>query len=154
MWAEHRQLKDRRSSPTGCLGRYTLTGRRKIARRNSESVNYYVDRYERRYLLMIGLILVLGILDCGLSLKIHQWGGSEINLLAAGLIKNSPILLLFIKLGLTSIGLTFLLFHKNFKVFGVLRAGDVIYFILAVYLVLNFYQLYAVLSINKIMTVS
>jgi hypothetical protein len=152
MWAERRDLKDRRSGPTRCLGRYTLKGRRRAARRDKESSNYYVDRYEPRYLLIIGLILALCVLDCALSYKIRDWGGSEVNRLAAGLIHGSPVRLLLLKLGLTSTGLSFLLFHKNFKLLGWIRAGDVIAFILAVYLVLSFYEVFAVLSISRILT--
>jgi len=152
MWAEHRELKDRRSHPTRCLSRYTLLGRRRAARRDEESRNYYVDRYEPRYLLLIGLILVLCVLDCALSYKIHDWGGSEVNWLAAGLIHGSPVRLLLLKLGVTLTGLVFLLLHKNFRLFGRIRTGDVIVFVLAVYLVLSFYEVFAVLSITTILT--
>jgi hypothetical protein len=100
---------------------------------------------------MIGLILALCVLDVGLSYKIHGWGGSEINRLAAGLIHGSPVLLLIFKLGLTSTGLAFLLLHKNFKLLGRVRAGDVIAFVLAVYLALSSYEVYAVLSISRIL---
>jgi hypothetical protein len=152
MWAEHRALKDRRSRPTRCLGRYTLKGRRKAARRDNESDNYYVDRYETRNLLLIGLILALCVLDYALSYKILSWGGSEINRLAAGLIDGSRAVLFLFKFGLTSIGLVFLLLHKNFKLLGLVRAGDVIAFILAIYLMLSFYEVFAVLSISRILT--
>ena len=150
--AERRGQKDRRSCPTKCLSRYTLKGRRRAARRDSEAANYYVDRYERRYVLMIGVIFVLCVLDCGMSVRIHQWGGAEINRLAAGLILSRPVLLLIIKLGLTSGGLVFLLLHKNFKLLRWVRAGDVIAFVLAVYLALCSYEVYAVLLINRILT--
>jgi hypothetical protein len=152
MWADRRELTDRRSGPTRCLSRFTLKGRRRAARRDKESSNYYVDRYEPRHLLLIGLILVLCILDWVLSYKIHSWGGSEVNRLAVGLIQGSPVQLLLLKLGLTSTGLIFLLLHKNFKLLGWIRTGDVIAFILAVYLVLSFYEVFAVLSISRILT--
>jgi hypothetical protein len=149
--AERRGLKDRRSGPTRCLSRYTLTGRRRAARRESEAADCYTDRYELRYPLMIGIILVLCVLDYGMSVRIHQWGGAEINRLAAGLIHGSPVRLLMFKLGLTSTGLVFLLLHKNFKLLGWVRAGDVIAFVLAVYLALCSYEVYAVLFINRIL---
>ncbi len=150
--AERRGPKDRRARPTRCLSRYTLTGRRRAARRDSEAADYYVDGCEVRYLLMIGFILILCVLDCALSVRIHQWGGAEINRLAAGLIQGSPVRLLVFKLGLTSAGLVFLLLHKNFKLLGWVRAGDVIAFVLAVYLVLCSYEVCAVLSIGRILT--
>jgi hypothetical protein len=151
MPAERRNLKDRRSTPTRCLSRYTFRGRRRAARRNKESRDYYVDRYEPLYLLMIGLILALCVFDCTLSYKIFGWGGSEINRLAAGLIQGSPLRLLLFKLGLTATGLSILLFHKNFKLLGLIRARDVIAFVFAVYLVLSFYEVFSVLSISRIL---
>jgi hypothetical protein len=152
MQAELREQKDRRTRPTQCLSRFTLRGRRRVARRDRENANYYVDRYEPRYLLMIGLILALCFLDIGLTYKIHGWGGSEVNRLAVGLIHGSPVRLLMLKLGVTSAGLIFLLLHKNFKLLGWIRAGDLIAFFLAVYLALSFYEVYAVLSISRILT--
>jgi hypothetical protein len=150
--AERRGRKDRRACPTKCLSRYTLTGRRRAARRHSEGSDYYVDRLEPRHVLMIALIFVLCLLDCGMSIRIHQWGGAEINQLAAGLIHGGPVRLLVFKLGLTGAGLAFLLLHKNFKLLGWVRAGDVIAFVLAVYLALCSYEVYAVLFINRILT--
>jgi hypothetical protein len=152
MVAENRELKDRRSRPTRCLSRYTLNGRRRAARRDEESSNYYVDRYETRHLLLIGLILVLCVLDWALTYKILSWGGAEVNWLAAGLILGSPVRLLLLKFGLTLPCLVFLLFHKNFKLFGWIRTGNVIVFVLAVYLVLGFYEVFSVLSISRILT--
>jgi hypothetical protein len=149
--ADRRGPKDRRACPTKCLSRYTLTGRRRAARRHSEASDYYVDRLELRHLLMIALIFVLCVLDCGMSVRIHQWGGSEINWLAAGLLHGSPVPLLMFKLGLTLSGLAFLLLHKNFKLLGLVRAGDVIGFVLAVYMALFGYEVYAVLSITRIL---
>jgi hypothetical protein len=151
MRAERRELEDRRSGPTRCLSRYTFKGRRRAARREHESRNYYVDQYETRYLLIIGLILALCFLDCAMSQKIHDLGGSELNRLAAGLIHGSPVRLLLLKLVLTSSGLVFLLFHKNFRLLGRIKAGDVIVAVLAVYLVLSFYEVFAVLSITRIL---
>jgi F0F1-type ATP synthase membrane subunit a len=47
--------------------------------------------------------------------------------------------------------LVFLLFHKNFRLLGRIKAGDVIVAVLAVYLVLSFYEVFAVLSITRIL---
>jgi hypothetical protein len=146
---EKRQLEDRRSRPTRFLSRYTLKGRRRKARRQNEAVNYYVDRYERRYLILIGLIMILCILDYFFSFKLFRLGGAEINLLMSNLFKNNRILLLFVKLGLTFFGLVFILFHKNFKVFGVLKTRVVIYYVFSLYLALILYEFYAYLALSK-----
>lgn len=131
------------------FSRYTLTGRRKKARRRSEAVNYYVDRYEWRHLIIIALIMIFCILDYWLSLKIFQWGGSELNLFMSDLVKSKRVLLVFVKLGITLIGLVFLLFHKNFKVFGVLKTHVVFYYIFSLYLALVVYEFYAFQAIRR-----
>lgn len=147
--AEKRQIKDRRSRPTPFLSRYTLVGRRRNARRQGEAVNYYVDRYEWRYLIMITLIMIFCLLDYWLSVKIFQWGGSELNLFMSNMVKSKRVLLAFVKLGITFAGLVFLLFHKNFKVFGVLKTYIVFYYIFTVYLALVLYEFYAFLAIRR-----
>jgi len=149
MLAEKRRAEDRRSRPTRFLSRYTLKGRRRKARRQNEAINYYVDRYELRYLILIGLIMILCILDYFFSFKLLRLGGIEINLLMSNLLKNKGILLLFIKLGLTFFGLVFILFHKNFKVFGVLKTRVVIYYVFSLYLALILYEFYAYLALSR-----
>jgi hypothetical protein len=149
MLAEKRRVEDRRSRPTRFLSRYTLKGRRRKARRQNEAVNYYVDRYELRYLILIGLIMILCFLDYFFSFKLLRLGGIEINLLMSNLLKNKGILLLFVKLGLTFFGLVFILFHKNFKVFGVLKTRAVIYYVFSLYLALILYEFYAYLALSK-----
>ena len=147
--SENRQLKDRRSRPTRFISRYTLTGRRRKARRQAEANNYYVDKFESRYLIMIGLVMIFCILDYRLSFKIFQKGGSELNVLISSVLINKRALLLVVKLGLTLICLLFILFHKNFKVFGRLKARVLIYYVFSVYLVLIFYEFYSLVLITK-----
>jgi len=92
--------------------------------------------------------MIMCVLDFGLTFKLHQWGGSEVNWLMADLLEGKPILLSLMKLGLTLICLIFLIFHKNFRVLGLFRTGDAIYIIFAVYLILTSYELYGMLSVR------
>ena len=146
---ENRQLKDRRARPTQFISRYILTGRRRRARRQDEAENYYVDKFESRYLIMTGLVIIFCILDYGLSFKIFQKGGSELNVIMSSLMVNKKALLLLVKLGLTLVCLVFILFHKNFKVFGLIRAHVLIYYVFSVYLVLILYEFYSLALIHK-----
>ena len=79
MGIERRYRLDQRRAPTRPLSRHSLRGRRKKARRQEEDTNYYVDRYEPRYLILISLILALCVLDAYLTLKIIDLGGRELN---------------------------------------------------------------------------
>jgi hypothetical protein len=129
-----------------------LTGRRRKARRRDEANNYYVDRFESRYLFLIGLVMLFCILDYGLSIKIFEKGGYELNVLMATLMNSKRILLLLVKLSLTLICLVFILFHKNFKVFGLIKAHVLIYYVFSVYFVLVLYEFYSLALINKFET--
>jgi hypothetical protein len=149
MSAENRLLKDRRSKPTRFISRYTLNGRRRNARRLDEANNYYVDKFESRYLIMVGLVMIFCIMDYGLSFKLFQKGGREMNVLMSSLITNNRVLLLLVKLGLTLICLLFILFHKNFKVFGLIKAHVLIYYVFSLYFVLVLYEVYSLAMIIK-----
>jgi len=98
---------------------------------------------------MIGLVMIFCILDYGLSFKIFQRGGSELNLFMATLLNSKKALLLLVKLGLTSICLVFILLHKNFKVFGLIKAHVLIYYVFSVYFVLVVYEFYSLALIRK-----
>jgi len=142
-------MKDRRSRPTRFISRYTLIGRRRKARRQDEGNNYYVDKFESRYLIMVGLVMIFCILDYSLSFKIFDKGGAELNVLMATLMANGRVLLLLVKLCLTLICLVFILLHKNFKVFGLIKAHALIYYVFSVYFVLVLYEIYSLALIIK-----
>jgi len=142
-------MKDRRSRPTRFISRYTLIGRRRKARRQDEANNYYVDKFDSRYLIMVGLVMIFCILDYSLSFKIFEKGGAELNVLMATFMANGRILLLLVKLCLTLICLVFILLHKNFKVFGLIKAHVLIYYVFSVYFVLVLYEIYSLALIIK-----
>lgn len=142
-------MKDRRSKPTRFISRYTLIGRRRKARRQDEANNYYVDKFESRYLIMVGLVMIFCIMDYGLSFKIFEKGGAELNVLMAAFMANGRVLLLLVKLCLTLICLVFILLHKNFKVFGLIKAHVLIYYVFSVYFVLVLYEVYSLALIIK-----
>jgi hypothetical protein len=98
---------------------------------------------------MIGLVMIFCILDYGLSFKIFQRGGSELNVLMATLMNSKKALLPLIKLSLTLICLVFILFHKNFNVFGLIKARVLIYYVFSVYFVLVLYEFYSLALISK-----
>lgn len=147
---ERRQLKDRRLNPTKPICRYTLIGRRRKARRLSEANNYYVDKYEWRYLILIGLIIVFCILDSFFSFKIYQHGGHELNLVMSIFMKMNRAISLSSKFLITIVGSIFLLIHKNFKLFGFIKANVFIYLIFSVYFVLITYEFYSLVLIERV----
>ncbi len=140
MPSEKRQLLDRRESPTKPLGKYIFKGKRKKARRLNEDQNYYVDRYESRYLALVLSILLLCVLDAYFTLKIIHFGGEELNPLMIKYIERNPEWCLVLKYLVTVVSLVILLIHKNFLFFGKVKAGAVIYLIFFLYFILVFYE--------------
>jgi len=140
MLDEKRKQTDRRRTPTKPFSRHMIKGRRKQARRVEEDKNYYVDRYEPHYLVFVLLILVLCVLDAYLTLKILHYGGTELNPLMITFIERDPFGCLLVKYLITAICLVVILIHKNFIVFGKVRAYYFIYVIFFLYLVLVLYE--------------
>ena len=143
MTGERRATADQRRAPTKPVSVHSLGGRREKARRAGEERNYYVDRYEPRYLLLIGLILVLCVLDAYFTLKILELGGKEMNPFMSILLFKKPVLALTIKYLGTAVAVVFILVHKNFVVFRRLRVSDLIYVVFFVYLSVVAYEVIA-----------
>ncbi len=139
--SNRRRSGDRRRKPTPPISRYTFRGRRVHARRAGEDRNYYVDRYESRYLFIILGVLLLSILDAYLTLNLLRHGGIELNPIMNLLIRHDPVLFLCIKFGITGLGITFLLIHKNFHLFGHFPVARVIYLVFLGYLFLIAYEM-------------
>jgi len=133
MHSEKRAHSDRREIATKPFGRYTLRGRRKKLRRAEECQNYYVDRYNLRYLVLIASILILCFLDAYLTLLLLQIGGIELNPFMLYFIKKDVVLTMVVKYVMTASALIFILIHKNFKVFGWIEVKKLIYVIMTLY---------------------
>ena len=124
-----------------------FSGRRKKARRVEEGLNYYVDKYEKRDLLIAALIIFCCFLDIFLTNRIIKFGGSEFNALMRFLMEKGPYLAPIVKMGISLTCLFFLLIHKNFRLFKVIKIRSAIYFVLWVYFALMLYETYVCLKI-------
>ncbi len=150
MPVEKRHLKDRRLKPTRPLSRYTFVGRRQGTRRESEIDNYYVDRYESHLVILIGLIIVFCVLDVILSLRIERIGGEEWNSIMSFLMQKNQTLSVIFKIIITTVCAFFLLIHKNFKLFGFVKAPFFIYVIFTIYLILILYESFSLIILRQI----
>ena len=142
MQIEKRTHLDRRRSPTRPFSRYIFKGRRKHARRVLENWNYYVDRYEARYLALVLSIVVLCVFDAYFTLKIIHFGGKELNPLVIKFLDKFPELSLIMKYLVTVISLVIILVHKNFILFGRVKAFFFLYMIFFLYLLLVLYEVF------------
>jgi hypothetical protein len=144
---DRRQLPDRRIASTKSFSFYPVRGRRKRARRVEEGENYYVDRYELRYLFLIISILILCFLDAFLTVILLQLGAEELNPFMLIFIKKDLVLSMIVKYVITALSLICILIHKNFRIFRNLRVHSVIYFVLALYVVLVLFEFISYINI-------
>lgn len=140
MHTEKRNGTDRRKTPTRPFSRYIFKGKRRQARRKDEDQNYYVDRYDAKYLALVLSILLLCVFDAYFTLKILHSGGKELNPLMIRLLDKFPEMSLFVKYVITAISLIILLVHKNFVLFGKVKAYFFLYVIFSLYFLLVLYE--------------
>lgn len=123
------------------------------ARRDDEKVNYYVDRYNPHYLAVTCSILVLCVLDAYLTLTLIRYGGVELNPFMLGLMNKDIVFAMIVKYLLTAFCIIFFLIHKNFKVFGKLRIGALLYGVLMLYITLVFMEVLSILKVAEILNI-
>jgi hypothetical protein len=113
--AEHRHISDRRQRPTKLFSKYMFVGRRRQNRRKADpKYGYYVDRYSLRSVLAMFMIILLCAADAVFTIYHLNRGATEINpLMNFALSLGTPYFIIF-KYALTSVGVFFLLTHKNF----------------------------------------
>jgi hypothetical protein len=140
MQTERRKQPDRRGFPTRPFSKYIFKGRRRHARRKEEDKNYYVDRYDAKYLALVLSILVLCVFDAYFTLKIILYGGKELNPLMIKFLDRFPEMSLFMKYLVTVISLVILLVHKNFILFDKVKADFFLYVIFSLYFFLVLYE--------------
>jgi hypothetical protein len=143
---ERRSGVDRRRAPTTSL-RYFMYGGRRISGRRAEDRRrvQYFDRYSRAHLNLIVLILFLSVTDAFLTLFLIDHGAIEVNPIMAFYLEVGPYAFLFVKYGLTSLGLILLLLFSNFVLRPVrVRAGVLFYPLLAAFVGVVSWQIYLI----------
>lgn len=142
MQTDRRKEPDRRRLPTRPFSKFIFKGMRRHARREEEDYNYYVDRYDAKYLSLVLSILVLCVFDAYFTLKIIHYGGKELNPLMIKFLDKFPEMSLLVKYLVTAISLVILLVHKNFILFGKVKAYFFLYVIFSLYLLLVLYEVF------------
>ena len=115
--------------------------RRRGPRRFSDHRGYYVDWYEPRLLAVSLGILVLCCIDAWFTLTLLGDGAKEVNVLMDMLIQRDVNTFVHIKLGVTAVGLVYLVVHSSFRLRGLVLVRHVLYLLLGSYVLLFIYQL-------------
>jgi hypothetical protein len=133
--ADRRRLKDRRRRPTPMISRYLFIGSRRVNRRwEDRQGGYYVDRPCRELITLALLIILLGVLDAILTLKLLRAGGVELNPLMNLCLSWGWGYCLLLKFALTGLGLFVLVLHQNFfRMQRIVSSVGVFYGLLIIY---------------------
>ena len=119
--------------------------RRTIRRAEDRQRIFHVDHYGESLFAGIVFILFLSVLDAIFTLLLLQHGAVEINPVMAFYIDVGPYAFLAVKYGLTSLGVVFLLLFRNVVLKSLrIRAGALIYAVLAAFLGVVSWQLYLI----------
>lgn len=144
--ADRRSGEDRRGrSPLGWRSLLRGGRRETIRRAEDRQRAFYVDRYGASLFAAIVIILFLSVLDAILTLLLLQHGAVEINPVMAFYIDVGPYAFLAVKYGLTSLGVVLLLLCRNVVLKSLrIRAGVLIYVVLAAFLGVVSWQIYLI----------
>lgn len=105
------------------------------------------DWFHPQWLAAAMIILLLSSVDALLTLALIARGATEINPFMEPLVRGSGRSFAFWKLGLTSMGVVVLTMAARLRVFGGVSVGNLLYAVLAVYLVLVGYEISLLRSI-------
>jgi hypothetical protein len=113
--------EDRRQRPTPMISRYTLFGRRRRNRRDTDPRSYYyVDWIEGPYLRALVWVCIFIVLDSLSTLYIISRGGTEANPLMRWILERGTIMFLVSKLATAIVGFLLLAVHRFFPIARVL----------------------------------
>jgi hypothetical protein len=142
--SEGRQGSDRRRRPTPMFSRYTLFGRRRRNRRDTDpSHRYYVDWIDGHYRRALIAVVLFILFDSFSTLHIISKGGGEANPLMAMLLGLGAGWFVAIKIISALWAFILLAVHRFFPVARLLSAV-----LLAAYGMIVIYHLYLLLQIH------
>ena len=112
-----REREDRRQRPTPMVSRYTLFGRRRRNRRDTDpGSHYYVDWIEGPYLRALVCVCIFIVLDSLSTLYIISRGGTEVNPLMRWILERGTFVFLASKLATAIVGFLLLAVHRFFPI--------------------------------------
>ena len=127
-----------------------LVHRRRVVRRRDGDGDtaHYVDVHEP-YLFYVAVgALLLCVADAFFTMTlINFYGSTELNPVMDYFIKTDIKVFFILKFGLTSLGVIFLVMHKNFRLFNRISGYQILYASLIIYTLLVAYELFMLLVI-------
>jgi len=143
---ERRLRIERRRSVLRALWHGNFARRRHAPRRSNERHAVVTDWFHAQWLAVGIAILLLSVTDAILTLTLISHGAVEINPLMKPLVAGSGHSFGYWKVGLTAMGVTFLIVLARLRIFG-RGVGTLLYVVLAAYAVLISYELFLLRNI-------
>ena len=144
--AEQRQGQRRQTSWQTFHG--TLTkNRRKLARRDGDDLDAYIDWYGHLPLIAAVTIILLCFADAFLTTVLISQGAVELNVLMDWLIQRDIHLFAIVKMAVTGVALVVLVMHFNFRIYRYIAVRYVLYALVPIYSLLIYHELTMLASI-------
>ena len=148
--AQSRNSSDRRQDKLRSLYCSIFKRRRTQSRRDQEiTQNSYVDVHEPFVFILFSITVLLSATDAMFTLFIINNGGEEINPFMRYLLEIDITAFFWVKFFLTSFGMLFLVSHKHFTFYEVVRGYHIMYAVFATYFILVSYEIYLISEIFK-----
>jgi len=142
IYSKFRKSDDRRGNYMRSFVYSTFKRRRKKSRRETDdTANTFVDFHEPKLAFVFLLTLVLCITDVVLTLNIIGKGGEEVNPIMKFLMEKDLIIFFWVKFAMTSLGMLFLMSHKNFRLYRIFSGYHLFYAVAVMYVVLVNYEI-------------
>lgn len=138
---------DRRKNSAKSL-MYSFFKRRRRHLRRGKDANIYVDIHEPHIFIICALTILLSATDATFTLYIVENGGEEVNPFMRYFLEMDVALFFWVKYCLTTLGMIFLITHKNFTFFNLIRGYHVLYSAFVMYFSLIMYELYLISQIQ------
>ena len=135
----------------------SVTHRRRVVRRRDGDGDqaHYVDVHEPYVFYVAVAALVLCVADAFFTMTlINFYGSYELNPVMDYFIKTDIKYFFFVKFGLTSAGIIFLVVHKNFRLLNRISGYQILNACLVVYGILVAYELFMLVVIPAINYIS
>ncbi len=139
--SQRRAVPDRRKATLRSVIYGGPRRRRRIRREADRYRGYYTDWYSARLFLVVLGILILSATDAAFTLVVLERGGVELNPFMGLLIDADTALFAAVKLGITGLGVVFLVAHVHFRLFRALKVKYVLFTFFSMYISLAGYQL-------------
>lgn len=122
---------------------YSFFKRRRKSLRRVEDVgnNIYIDVHDPITVILFTAIIIFCVTDAIMTLFIIQYGGEEVNPFMKYLMEKDIMTFFWVKFGITSLAMLFLVSHKYFTFYHKIKGSHVIFSVFAAYLTLIVYEL-------------